>query len=295
MLSYQHVYHAGNFADVHKHAVLLDAFKALKLKPLPLDVLDTHAGRGIYDLTSDEARKNAEFVNGAGYVWAQFQAKSKLEQESHALKDYVRRIAAHNPGSELKQYPGTAMIAADMLDKADRITTSEKHPGEFALLQANMPKNATLRQEDGLGLLSGLDAPAAGRRRVVVIDPSYEIKTDYQAVPQAIIKAYNKSPQGCYILWYPLMANGAHRDMMTILRKASVKDVLVSELRLQTPPQEGYRMTGSGMAVINPPWPEHHLRRLTEVISGSLPIKAFADTFWLDNVKINPETERVTL
>lgn len=286
MLSYQHIYHAGNFADVQKHAVLCALLKFLVQKPQKFCVLDTHAGRGLYDLSSAEAQKLGEFNSGVMPFW-QSRAAAKTP-----LSDYLQTVAAFNNGEELKLYPGSAKFAQHLMRKTDRLVLIERHPGEFSDLKESFKDTPEVRieQKDGFqGMITEL--PFAERRGLVLVDPSYEIKTEYAYLPKQLEKAWKKWPQGQFMIWYPMLDAGLHHQMLSALRQSSIKDVLVSELSFGSRPKESFGLYGSGVIVINPPFGfETVLTDITQYIANHLPLKADSSVFWLDNRKINPET-----
>ena len=284
MLSYQHIYHAANFADVQKHAILIQLLKALKLKNPKLAVLDTHAGRGLYDLSSDEAQKTNEFVHGGGHMFADKSLPGGLQE----------MVEKFNPDGVLKFYPGTAAIARELLRPADRLICTELHPGEFGELQKALggKPNTEIRRENGFEVLVDL-LPLPERKALIIVDPSYEMKTEYELVARQLHAAWKKYPAATYMLWYPILPAQAHRKMLTALRRSHIKDMMISEVRLKNPPAESYRMYGSGIAIINPPWPEMVLQKLTDDVAERLPLEATGDVFWLDNLEINPETGTV--
>ena len=281
MLSYQHIYHAGNFADVHKHAILVELLKALKAKNPKLAVLDTHAGRGTYDLRSEEAQKTSEYTSGAQHFW-----------ENGGLPDGLKEIVSgFNPEGDLNIWPGSSMIARKILRPGDKLTCIERHPGEFGELQKTMSDahGVDLQQKDGFQSIVDFSPPPL-RKGLVIIDPSYEIKTEYVQTAKQVHLAWKKWSQGVFLIWYPLLEAQGHVQLLTHLRKSEVKDVLVSEVRLDKAPTEGYRMFGSGIAIVNPPWPINVLDDLTNHIADRMPQKAHSDVYWLDNQPINPET-----
>lgn len=242
MLSYQHSYHAGNLADVHKHAALAALLAYLTAKDKPLSWIETHAGRGLYHLDGVEAQKTGEAEAGI------------LRVEPHLPPDhpYARVLAAtraaHGPGA----YPGSPLIAARMLRPADRLHLAELHPGEYAALcQAMAGRRADLRQAEGLALALEL-CPPVPRRGVLVIDPSYEVKTDYADLPPVIAALARKWNVGVIVLWYPILTQGAHGPMLSRLRRDHPQ-ALCHEIRFE-PLRPGHRMVGSGLFVVNPPW-----------------------------------------
>lgn len=243
MLSYQHIYHAGNMADLHKHALLAAMLDYLTAKEKPLSYIETHAGRGLYDLTAPEALKTGEAAEGV------LRLGDRLEA-AHPYARVIARIrAAHGPNA----YPGSPMIAAELLRHGDRVTLAELHPREFAGLQAAMaPYGAQCRQEDGLALALSLTPPDP-RRGLMLIDPSYEVKADYAALPPLLRKVHAKWNVGVVALWYPLLASGAERQMVAALDALGLPKTLRHELRFP-PAREGHGMIGSGMFLVNAPF-----------------------------------------
>ncbi len=289
MLSYQHIYHAGNFADVQKHAVLMKLLRVLAQKPQNFAYLDTHAGRGTYDLSTDEAQKTGEFRHGILPFWKNRDAQAPLA-------DYLETVASFNADGALKNYPGSAAIARAIMRPADRLLLVEKHPGEYAELQKNFAaaKNAETVQADGFQYLVD-KVPFAERRGLVLVDPSYEIKSEYAELPKQLVRALKKWPQGQFMVWYPLLAAGGHENMLLALRKTDITNMLVSEIALTAPPQDTFGMYGSGVMIVNPPFGfEETLRALTQYIADRLAAKSTASVFWLDNRKISPETGRLS-
>ncbi|MFN7114399.1 MAG: 23S rRNA (adenine(2030)-N(6))-methyltransferase RlmJ [Alphaproteobacteria bacterium] len=285
MLSYQHIYHAANFADVQKHALLAQVLKSLVAKPLPLAVIDTHAGRGLYSLEDAEAQKNREFDNGITSFWY------KRAEMPACLKPYLDVVEHFNEDGVLARYPGSAMMVRQLLRPADRFVAVERHPGEFGHLQQALAGSARTQvtQDDGLSVL--IDAlPLPERRGLAIIDPSYEIKSEYADLPKVILRALKKMPQLCLFVWYPMMQAGGHRLMLSELVKSGIRNALVSEISLEAAPQEHFRMTGSGILIINPPWPEAVMDDITQAVTTRLPAKAAGEVFWLDNCHIDSYT-----
>lgn len=276
------MYHAGSFADVHKHAVLVQVLKTLRLKKNPVTVMDTHAGRGIYDLLGSEAQKTGECQSGVFPLWT-----PKIK--TSPITEYMNILHKHNPEGELRTYPGSPMVIQGMLRESDHLICIEKHPGEFQELQAcfkNFP-TVTLKQADGFQALADMTTPA-GHSSLVLIDPSYEIKSEYAELPKYLERAWKKWPQAIFMIWYPLLPDNRHAEMLLKMRQSSVRDVLVSEVTFETPPKGGFAMRGSGLAIVNPPWPREPLDALTQYIASCL--KAAGHVFWLDNMKIEQET-----
>lgn len=243
MLSYQHIYHAGNMADLHKHALLAAMLNYLTAKEKPLSYIETHAGRGLYDLSAPEALKTGEAAEGV------LRLAGRLAPD-HPYSRVLARIRAAYGDSA---YPGSPLIAALSLRPGDRMTLAELHPREFAGLRAAMaPYGAHCRQEDGLALALSLTPPDP-RRGLMLIDPSYEVKADYAALPALLRKVHAKWNVGVLALWYPVLASGAERPMVAALDALGLPKVLRHELRFP-PAREGHGMIGSGMFVVNAPF-----------------------------------------
>ncbi len=242
MLSYQHAYHAGNLADVHKHALLAAMLAYLTQKDKPLTYLETHAGRGLYALDAPEALKTGEAALGIKLAerlgW--FATDHPF---ATALRDVRRR---YGPVA----YPGSPLLAALILRPDDRIQLAELHPQEFAALtEAMLPFAAHCRQIDGMAMALALTPPEP-RRGLMLIDPSYEVKADYAALPKLIAQVQRKWNVGIIALWYPILADRRHRPMLDELVAADLPKPLRHEVRFP-PARDGHGMVGSGMFIVN--------------------------------------------
>ena len=242
MLSYQHHYHAGNAADVHKHALLAWMLAYLTRKDKPLSYIETHAGRGLYDLGDTAAQRTGEAAQGIGRLEAAFAA-------DHPYRLRLETTRAAHGGTA---YPGSPLIAALSLRAGDSLHLAELHPGETALLSRHLaPYNAQIRQEDGFAMARAL-CPPTPRRGILLTDPSYEIKSDYDSIPDQFTLIARKWNVGILVLWYPILGSDSHAAMLTRLC-ASFPDALRHEVRFG-PARAGHRMLGSGMFVVNPPY-----------------------------------------
>lgn len=242
MLSYQHAYHAGNLADVHKHALLATALSHLTAKPKPLTYIETHAGRGLYDLASDAAQRTQEAE--AGIIRAL--AQGWLPPD-HPLSE---ALAAVRDRFGPRAYPGSPLIAAHFLRHSDGAHLAELHPAEQAAL-SEVADFARLHLQDGFAMANAL-IPPMPRRGLLLIDPSYEIKADYDRLPGWIARMARKWNVGVIALWYPILTDERHLGMMASLT-ADHPEALLSEVRFP-PARAGHGMIGSGMFVINPPY-----------------------------------------
>lgn len=242
MLSYQHLYHAGNLADVHKHALLAWSLDYLTRKDKPLTYMESHAGRGLYDLGAPEAVKTGEAAKGIALAEGWFPA-------DHPYSRALRQTRAERGQNA---YPGSPLIAGHLLRESDTIHLCELHPQERAALDyAVAPFGAHVHAEEGLAKAVSI-CPPTPRRGMLLIDPSYEIKTDYEVLPKVIGQIARKWNVGIIALWYPILTAAPHLPMIRTLR-ANHPEALVHEVTFP-PAREGHRMTGSGMFVINPPF-----------------------------------------
>lgn len=244
MLSYRHAYHAGNTADVLKHIVLLALLDHMRSKDKGFKYIDTHAGAGAYSLRSEFAEKTAEWQRGIG---------RHLHGDSpHPL---LNRLTSAVLTSEDKiVYPGSPKLAASALRRQDSGACYELHSTDAQLLANNLRSQAAIKlyQSDGLaGLLSQLPTPT--RRALVLIDPSYELKTDYQDIPKTVHKALSKMENAVIAIWYPVVDRGLSNQMVKSLTAGLSQRVDCFELG-ERADSDGYGMTSSGMLVINSPW-----------------------------------------
>lgn len=242
MLSYQHAYHAGNLADVQKHALLAWALNYLTLKDKPVSYIETHAGRGLYRLTGPEAEKTGEAAQG-------ILAHADWFPEDHP---YARALQDCRVMNGEDTYPGSPLIAALTLRESDTIHLGELHPQEHDALSAALtPWGAKIYRRDGFDLAQALTPPTP-RRGLLLCDPSYEVKEDYEKIPRFFSTLARKWNVGILMLWYPILQGGPHRAMVNALR-AQHPDHLCHEVFFP-PARPGHRMEGSGVFVVNPPY-----------------------------------------
>ncbi|WP_179379016.1 23S rRNA (adenine(2030)-N(6))-methyltransferase RlmJ [Jannaschia marina] len=258
MLSYQHGYHAGNAADVHKHALLATVLDYMTRKDKALSYLETHAGRGLYDLSSAAARRTCEAAQGVARLLPRFPADHPYARVLGAVR--VRHGATH--------YPGSPLIAAGLLRRFDRIDLAELHPQENGALLAAMPEspNTRIHRRDGLEMAKALTPPDP-RRGLMLIDPSWELREDYTRIAGLLPKLHRKWGVGILMLWYPILPDRRHRPMIRALAEA-IPDLMVHEVAFAAA-RAGHGLEGSGMAVVNPTWGlEAEAARLTEIFKG---------------------------
>ncbi|WP_301585432.1 23S rRNA (adenine(2030)-N(6))-methyltransferase RlmJ [Halomonas alkaliantarctica] len=250
MLSYQHAYHAGNFADVQKHLTLYAVAEYLLRKKTAITYVDTHAGRGLYPLNTKETQRLQEYREG---IWPLWQARGQLTDP--LLNSWLTTLGTAQPyASELTHYPGSPWWLSQPLREQDRLTLFELHPGEHEHLSAqSLPPQAQRIYGDGLAGLSGL-VPVATPRLCVLIDPSYERKAEYLEVVDAVAYSLAKVRHAVLLVWYPLLPAGNHHSLLNGLRESGIRKIWRSELQRYTPNEQSHGMYGSGMLVINPPW-----------------------------------------
>ena len=248
MLSYRHSFHAGNHADVLKHIVLMLILENLKLKDKGFYYLDTHAGVGRYQLSSDEAEKTGEYKEGIGRLWE----RTDLPEE---ISHYVDLIKNLNFGAKaLRYYAGSPLIAVQLLRPQDRALLTELHPRDFPLLRNNFKefKNVSVKCDNGFQQLKAT-LPPKERRGLVLIDPPYELKEDYDLVVKAAEEGYKRFATGTYAIWYPVVLRQQTKRIFKGLQASGIRKILKIELAVR-PDSDQRGMTASGMAVINPPW-----------------------------------------
>lgn len=252
MLSYRHAFHAGNHADVLKHLVLVQLTRYLGQKDKPFSYIDTHAGAGMYALDSAYATKLGEYRSGISRLWERNDLPA-------ALADYVGIVRQANPERKLRFYPGSPYFALHTLREQDRLRLFELHSKDARLLHENFAdagKRAIVEASDGFAGIKAL-LPPPSRRALVLMDPSYEEKQDYERVFHALKEALGRFPGGTYALWYPQLTRLDAHELPQRLRRLPAKGWLHVALRVNTPSKDGFGMHGSGMFVLNPPWTLH--------------------------------------
>lgn len=259
MLSYRHAFHAGNHADVLKHFVLHQLLEYLNQKDKPYWFIDTHAGAGLYALDQGFAAKSAEYLSGI----ARLQGRTDVPA---AVADYVALLSGFNSEQNQHLYPGSPMIAARLVRPDDRLRLFELHPSDHKILQENFSdagRRVKIEASDGFAGLKAL-LPPPPRRALVLIDPPYEEKQDYQRVPTALADALKRFETGMYAVWYPMLQRHESREFPEKLKRLPAKGWLHVSLAVSHPSADGFGMYGSGMFILNPPWTLHS--RLAETM-----------------------------
>ncbi|QTF10483.1 23S rRNA (adenine(2030)-N(6))-methyltransferase RlmJ [Brenneria izadpanahii] len=274
MLSYRHSFHAGNHADVVKHTVQSLIITALKEKEKPFLYLDTHAGAGRYQLSGEHAARTGEYLDGIAKIWLRDDIPAELEP-------YMRAVRTYNHNDQLRYYPGSPLIARQLLREQDKIHLTELHPSDFPLLRNEFQKDARAKvlREDGYQQLKS-QLPPLSRRGFILIDPPYELKTDYQAVVKGIQEGHRRFATGVFALWYPVVLRQQIKRLLKDLEATGIRNILQIELAV-LPDSDRHGMTASGMVVINPPW------KLKAQMESVLP--------WLHNALVPAGTGHVSV
>lgn len=235
MLSYQHAYHAGGPADLHKHIVLAEMLALLTRKKRPITYMETHAGRGLYDLGSVETAKTGEAAEGI----------ARLTLPECAFTDAVQTIRAKRGETA---YPGSPAIAQALLRPDDRLHLMELHPAEHAALKSNIKgANISIHHREGREAVLGISPPKP-RKGLVLIDPSYEVKDEYLETAQFTLKLMAKWPEATVLIWYPILDAARHKELLNALRLPHLVDEVSFTLK------DGKGMKGSGLALVNAPY-----------------------------------------
>ena len=251
MLSYRHAFHAGNFADVLKHSVLSLILDYMTRKEKGFCYIDSHSGAGMYQLADAYAQKTGEYKDGIAKIINDEDAPESLEPYLSLIKSLN---LSHDKSSELEVYPGSPGIAKAFVRRQDSSHLFELHSTDIQHLEdfCQRWRKVFVKQSDGYKGVLGL-LPPPSRRGVVLIDPPYELKDDYQKAVKTIIKAYAKFSTGTYILWYPVVKRELVEEMQQAFKTSEVKNVLQVEFCMAADTEE-YGMTGTGLFIVNPPW-----------------------------------------
>ncbi|MBL8538256.1 MAG: 23S rRNA (adenine(2030)-N(6))-methyltransferase RlmJ [Hyphomonadaceae bacterium] len=250
-MNYRHAFHAGNHADVLKHAILVFCLDALLRKPTPFAVLDTHAGRGLYNLEGDEATRSPEWRDGVGKLWP-------AKEPPAILQRYLGAIRAFNADGALRTYPGSPALIARALRADDVFMACELHPEEHAALRRTLPRlpGVQLHLRDGWEALTAL-LPPPQRRGLVLIDPPYEAPDDLDRAVRSLAAALKRFAHGVFLWWRPLKSgadlDAADAELCMHTHGSGVRPTLRADL-WAAPAQATGKLTASSMFVVNPPF-----------------------------------------
>lgn len=245
MLSYQHDYHAGNHADVLKHSVLALLIEALKRKDAPFRVIDSHAGSGVYDLTSKMAQHGREFESGAALVMSAADSPA-------CIRPYLSVLRQLNGDDALRYYPGSPQLARSLLREQDELELFELHPQAAAALRARYrgDRRVHIHDRDGFeGVVAALPPPE--RRGIALIDPSYEQKEEFTRVGEVVAACHRRFASGVYVVWYPLIRHRGPDILIDAFRQLQLPQLFHVELEV-APTSDALR--GSGLLIANLPY-----------------------------------------
>lgn len=244
-MNYRHAFHAGNFADVFKHVVLVRLLKALHRKDKGFAYVETHTGPGRYDLNAPEPQKTGEYRDGISRLW---------DSPPEGIEDYLAAVHAVNHDSTLRCYPGSPRVARFFLRPQDRMRVCEREPGECKRLHVEFAgdKQVQVRGGDGYAALKSW-LPPPERRGMVFIDPPYERDDESEQVRAAVVLAVDRWAGGIHAVWYPIKVGAAVERLKTGLVRAGLRRLLAAEMKLW-PDDAPFRLNGCGMLIVNPPW-----------------------------------------
>jgi 23S rRNA (adenine2030-N6)-methyltransferase len=286
-MNYRHVYHAGNFADVLKHALLALVVEHLKLKPAPFRVIDTHAGIGRYDLESEAAQKTGEWRQGIGRL-----LDAKMERPvAELLAPYLAIVRGENhQGSRLSTYPGSPLIARRLIRPGDALVVNELHPQDAKELEnlfARDPQTKVLSLDGWVALKSLL--PPKERRGVVLVDPPFEEPGELARMTSGLGAACRRFATGTYLLWYPIKKPAETQAFHDALTGLGLPKMLMCELFIR-PTRNGEVLCGTGLVILNPPYTlASQLRTLLPYLEATLAQAAGSswDVKWLAGEQLN--------
>jgi 23S rRNA (adenine2030-N6)-methyltransferase len=247
-MNYRHAYHAGNFADVMKHAALALVIEHLKQKEKPFFLLDTHAGTGATDLSGEEAQKTGEFHDGIARILAE-------ENRHPTLAPYLAALQTLGfDGGASMRYPGSPLIARALARPGDRLAFCELHPEDAAALQSLFHRDAQVKvhEMDGYLALKAM-LPPKERRGLVLIDPPYEARDEFDRVFAALTDATTRWASGTYLIWYPVKDPSVSGAFLDRLERDGPPKTLMAELHIRGA-EDAARLSGAGLVIVNPPW-----------------------------------------
>jgi 23S rRNA (adenine2030-N6)-methyltransferase len=266
-VNYRHAFHAGNFADVFKHAVFCRILHYLRAKPAAFRVIDTHAGAGLYDLTGPEASRSGEWHDGI----ERLTAAQLAAPVAALLAPYLEVVGALNERGRLTVYPGSPALARAWLRPQDRLIACEIEPQAAAALARNLRGDIRIKtlRIDGWTAL-GAYVPPKERRGLVLVDPPFEQDSDFFRLARGLGAAHRKWATGIFVLWYPIKTRSEPDALAKSLRRLGTAKILRAELNV-APLSDPTRLNGCGLILVNPPWTlESELSVLLPALAGIL-------------------------
>lgn len=279
-MNYRHIYHAGNFADVLKHSVFSLLIRYMQNKDKAFRILDTHAGIGLYDLSSEEAQKTGEWADGIGRL-----IDAALPEKAAALLEpYFAAVRSLNPEGGVRFYPGSPKLARILMRPQDRLSAIELHPEDCRRLSRLFEGDFQVRVTELDGWLSlGAHLPPKEKRGIVLVDPPFEEEGEYERLAEGLARGYRRFAGGTYCLWYPIKKGAPIRQFHEALQALDIPKILCAELTVRSD-RETTGLTGSGLIVVNPPYTlKDELHALLPVLKEKLAQDRFASqrAFWI--------------
>lgn len=279
-MNYRHIYHAGNFADVLKHAVLARLVVYMQQKDKAFRVLDTHAGIGVYDLSSEEAQKTGEWQDGIGRL-----LEAELSPKAKALlSPYLDAVRELNPKGPVTVYPGSPKLARMLFRPQDRLSAMELHPDDYRALARLFEGDFQARVTELDGWLAlGAHLPPKEKRGIVLVDPPFEKDGEYLRIADGLAKAYRRFATGTYCLWYPIKKGAPIEEFHQALQALEIPKMLCAELLVRSD-RDITGLTGSGLVIVNPPFTlKDELHTLLPELKKILGVDRYASQrcFWL--------------
>lgn len=287
-MNYRHIYHAGNFADVLKHAVLARLVLYMQKKDKAFRVLDTHAGIGLYDLSSEEAQKTGEWQDGIGRLVA----AELPPQAADLLSPYLAAVRELNPGGGIRLYPGSPRLARMLFRPQDRLSAMELHPDDYNRLARLFEGDYQVRVTELDGWLAlGAHLPPKEKRGIILVDPPFEEPDEYERLVKRLATAYRRFPGGTYCLWYPLKKGAPIKDFHRALQDLNIPKMLCAELTVCSD-RETTGLNGSGLVIVNPPFTlKEEMHVMLPVLKEAMARDRFASqrAFWLRGEEVDQD------
>ena len=279
-MNYRHIYHAGNFADVLKHAVLARLVRYAQQKDAAFRVLDTHAGIGLYDLSSEEAQKTGEWQGGIGKL-----IDAELPADVAALLEpYLEAVRGLNPEGGITYYPGSPKLVRQLFRPQDRLSAMELHPDDFAALRRLFEGDYQVRVTELDGWLAlGAHLPPKEKRGIILVDPPFEKEGEYKRLADGLARAHRRFSTGTYCLWYPIKKGAPIAEFHEELKALDIKKMLCAELNVKSD-RNTTGLSGTGLIIVNPPYTlKDELHTLLPVLKERLAEDRYASqrAFWL--------------
>lgn len=264
-MNYRHIFHAGNPADVMKHAVVALILRHLCAKPTPFCVIDTHAGLGGYDLLSAQAQRTLEYQDGIGRLFG-------APLPHPALAPYLEAVRTLNRDGILRRYPGSPRLSRALMRPQDRLVVAELHPEDAATLKGEFAgdRQVTVLEADAYRVMR-TQVPPRERRGLVLVDPPFEQTDEFARLAEGLAAAHRRWPTGIYALWYPIKERPAVWRFHEAVERTGIPKILIVELTWHDEDTH-LRLNGSGMLIVNPPWQlDETLAELLPALHDALP------------------------